>query len=367
MYRNEKSIDKKLILDDEQRTVFERLQKLNDHLNVNQPGPKFNFFNIFRSNVSNVKDPPRGIYIFGGVGRGKTKLMNEFFEQAPIVEKRRVHYHHFMANLHNSINRKIVRGEQTGGDDALVRFAKHQAVHIRLLCFDDFQVSDIGDAMVLGPLFKALIEAGVFIVITSNRDPDSLYKNGINRERFVPFINLIKKRLEIVKLGGDIDYRTKFIASSEVYYTPLTAIVAKQLENIFYRLSDGMGSRENVFLVKGRTIEIDQTAHGVAMTTFNSLCAKNLSVNDYIALQASFHTLIMCGIPRMGRDQLNEAKRFVGLIDVLYEHRVNFICSAEVRPENLYRQGDGSFEFARTVSRLKEMQSKEYISEAHRP
>ena len=367
MLRNVFATDIKLVLDADQRIVFERLQLLRNHLNGNESYLKFHFFNLFKRKALNIKDRPRGIYIYGAVGRGKTKLMNEFFENVSIAQKRRVHHHHFMAELHNNINRKIVRGEETGGDGALIRFAKHQAISMRLLCFDDFQVTDIGDAMILGPLFKALIEAGVVIVITSNRDPDSLYKNGINRERFVPFIDLIKTCLEIVKLDGDLDYRTQFITSSEVYYTPLAIEVTQQLNNIFDQLSDGIASGENFLVVKGRTIKLDRIAQGVAMTTFDSLCAQNLSVNDYIALQASFHTLIMCDIPRMGSDRLNEAKRFVGLIDVLYEHRVNFICSAEVQPDKLYRRGHGSFEFNRTVSRLKEMQSKEYISEAHRP
>ncbi len=367
MGRNEESTDKQLNLDAYQRVVFERLQVLHGHLTSVENNPKFNFSSLFKGNASRIEGRPKGIYIHGAVGRGKTKLMTDFFKEVAISQKRCVHHHHFMAEVHNKINRKLVRGKEAGGDGALIRFAKQLSTRTKLLCFDDFHVTDIGDAMVLGPLFKALIESGMVIVITSNRDPDSLYKNGINRERFIPFIDLVKSCLEIVKLDGALDYRAQFIASSEVYFTPLTDVTAKKLEKIFYGLSGGVVSKEGNFMVKGRTIKIDQVVQGVAMTTFNSLCAKNLSVNDYINLQASFHTLIMSDIPRLGKDNYDEAKRFVGLIDVLYEHRVNFICSAEVPPEGLYSRGHGSFEFSRTVSRLKEMQSKEYISKAHQP
>lgn len=293
-------------------------------------------------------------------------LMDRFFKAAPVARKRRVHHHHFMQEAHGEINRTLVSGTKSGGDDGLARFAHSLAEHTRLLCFDDFHVTDIGDAMILGPLFSALIEAGVIVVMTSNRAPDALYENGINRARFEPFIDLVKAHLEIVELNGATDYRTRFISRARLYHTPLTAVADEALEGIFRHLSDGIPPEPEIFIVQGRTLTIRRTARGVAMASFDALCKEALGAQDYIAMQAAFHTVILRGIPRMGPESRNEAKRFVTLIDVLYEHRVNFICSAEAPPEALYAEGHGAFEFARTVSRLMEMQSSDYIARAHR-
>ncbi len=357
-----------IIPDPDQEAAAVRLQALHDRLaaGLATPAPARRGFNLFARTAREAEDGPRGVYIHGGVGRGKSMLMDIFFDAAPVTPKRRVHHHHFMQEAHGEINRALVSGQETGGDSGLVRYAQRLAEGTRLLCFDDFHVTDIGDAMVLGPLFKALIEAGVIVVMTSNRAPDSLYENGINRARFVPFIELVKARLELVALDGLTDYRTRFISRSRLYHTPLSAAATVELERMFRHLSDGIPPEPESFTVQGRTLTIARTARGVALASFEELCARPLGPADYIALQAAFHTVILSDIPRMGPDMRNEAKRFVTLIDVLYEHRVNFICSAAAEPDGLYPEGAGAFEFTRTTSRLNEMQTPGYIAEAHR-
>ena len=355
------------IPDADQDAAVRRLQALHDRLSAGLSAPSARrSCNPFARSPRAPKEDPRGIYIHGGVGRGKSMLMDLFFDAARLTPKRRVHHHHFMQEVHSEINRALVNGKETGGDSGLVRYARRLAEGVRLLCFDDFHVTDIGDAMVLGPLFEALIEAGVIVVMTSNRTPDALYENGINRARFVPFIDLVEARLELVALDGPTDYRTRFISRSRLYHTPLSDAAEAALERIFRHLSDGIPPEPEVFDVQGRTLTIERTARGVAFATFDELCARALGPADYIALQAAFHTVILRDIPRMGPEMRNEAKRFVTLIDVLYEHRVNFICSAAAEPDALYTAGSGAFEFTRPASRLKEMQGPDYIAEAHR-
>ena len=357
-----------IVADPDQEAAAVRLQALHDRLaaGLAVQAPVRRGFNLFARTARDAEDGPRGVYIHGGVGRGKSMLMDIFFDAAPVTPKRRVHHHHFMQEAHGEINRALVSGQETGGDGGLVRYAQRLAEGARLLCFDDFHVTDIGDAMVLGPLFKALIEAGVIVVLTSNRTPDSLYENGINRARFLPFIELVKARLELVALDGPTDYRTRFISRSRLYHTPLSDVATAELERMFRHLSDGIPPEPEDFDVQGRALTIERTARGVAMASFDELCARPLGPGDYIALQAAFHTVILSDIPRMGPDMRNEAKRFVTLIDVLYEHRVNFICSAAAEPDALYPEGTGAFEFTRTTSRLNEMQTPGYIAEAHR-
>lgn len=357
-----------ILTDLDQEAAAVRLQALHNRLaaGLAAPLPARRGFNLFARSSREDLDSPRGVYIYGDVGRGKSMLMDIFFDGAPVKPKRRVHHHHFMQEAHGEINRALVNGQETGGDGGLVRYAQRLAEGARLLCFDDFHVTDIGDAMVLGPLFTALIEAGVIVVMTSNRAPDSLYENGINRARFLPFIELVKARLELVALDGPTDYRTRFINRSRLYHSPLSTTATTELERIFRHLTDGIPSEPESFTVRGRTLSIARTARGVAMASFEELCARPLGPADYISLQAAFHTVILSDIPRMGPDMRNEAKRFITLIDVLYEHRVNLICSAAAEPEALYSEGAGAFEFARTTSRLNEMQTPDYIAQAHR-
>ena len=359
---------KGILVDLDQEAAAVRLQALHNRLVAGLAAPTLarRGFNLFTRTSREALDSPRGVYIYGDVGRGKSMLMDMFFDAAPVTPKRRVHHHHFMQEAHGEINRALVNGQETGGDGGLVRYAQRLAEGARLLCVDDFHVTDIGDAMVLGPLFTALIGAGVIVVMTSNRAPDSLYENGINRARFLPFIELVKARLELVALDGPTDYRTRFISRSRLYHSPLSTVATAELERMFRHLSDGIPPEPESFAVQGRTLSIARTARGVAMASFEELCARPLGPADYIALQAAFHTVILSDIPRMGPDMRNEAKRFVTLIDVLYEHRVNLICSAAAEPEALYSEGAGAFEFARTTSRLNEMQSPGYIAEVHR-
>ncbi|MDP7641232.1 MAG: cell division protein ZapE [Alphaproteobacteria bacterium] len=355
-----------MIHDAGQEAAAGRLQALHDRLADGLTAPPKRGFNPFAKSLRGDTDGRRGVYIHGGVGRGKSMLMDLFFDAAPVAPKRRVHHHHFMQEAHGELNRALVSGTETGGDDGLARFAHNLAEGARLLCFDDFHVTDIGDAMILGPLFAALIEAGVITVMTSNRAPAMLYENGINRARFEPFIDLVGARLEVIELDGPIDYRTRFIARSRLYHTPLSAAATAALDGMFRHLSDGIAPEPENFRVHGRSLTIERAARGVAVVSFDELCARALGAADYIALQAAFHTVIMYDIPRMGPDKRNQAKRFVTLIDVLYEHRINFICSAAAAPDALYAEGHGAFEFARTVSRLAEMQTADYIAAAHR-
>ena len=263
-----------IIADADQQAAAARLQALYDRLSAELPETPRRRFNLFSRSARAREEDRRGVYIHGGVGRGKSMLMDLFYDTAPLTPKRRVHHHHFMQEVHSEINRALVSGKETGGDSGLVRYAERLAEGVRLLCFDDFHVTDIGDAMVLGPLFEALIGAGVIVVMTSNRAPDALYENGINRARFVPFIDLVKDRLELVALDGPVDYRTRFISQSRLYHTPLSQEAAAELERIFRHLSDGIPPEPETFDVQGRTLTIERTARGVAFASFDELCAR---------------------------------------------------------------------------------------------
>ena len=259
-----------ILTDLDQEAAAVRLQALHNRLaaGLAAPAPARRGFNLFARTSREDLDSPRGIYIYGDVGRGKSMLMDIFFNCAPVTPKRRVHHHHFMQEAHGEINRALVKGQETGGDGGLVRYAQRLAEGARLLCFDDFHVTDIGDAMVLGPLFMALLEAGVIVVMTSNRAPDSLYENGINRARFLPFIELVKARLELVALDGPTDYRTRFISRSRLYHSPLSTAATAELERMFRHLSDGVPPEPESFTVRGRTLSIGRTARGVVMASF---------------------------------------------------------------------------------------------------
>jgi cell division protein ZapE len=230
-----------------------------------------------------------------------------------------------------------------------------------LLCFDEFQVTDVADAMILGRLFRALLAEGVVMVVTSNRDPWSLYKGGLNRQLFEPFIDLIATRLDVHHLDHATDYRLTRLQGLELYHHPLDAQASEILNNAFHQLTEEVSGLPVVLDVQGRKLEVAEAAKGVARMSFSDLCEAPLGVADYLALAENFSTLILSDIPKIGPDQRNAAKRFVTLIDILYEHKIGLIASAEVAPEELYRDGDGAFEFGRTVSRLREMQSRDYL------
>ncbi|MFN7055436.1 cell division protein ZapE [Hyphomonas sp.] len=321
-------------------------------------------------------EPERGLYLWGGVGRGKSMLMDLFFAQAAIQPKRRVHFHEFMAEVHERLDtwRRMSEADRKrspwrvkgAGDDPIAPVAKQVSAEARLLCFDEFQVTQIADAMILGRLFAMLFEAGVTVVATSNRHPDALYKDGINRQLFLPFIELLKQRCAVFELSSARDYRLDRLTEAPVWYTPLGASSAAALDRAWDRLTLGAEPQHCVLTVKGRKLEVSREAAGVARFTFDELCARPLGPIDYLAIAGNFHTLILEGVPKLSADKRNEAARFVSLIDALYEAKTKLVASAEAEPDKLYPAGDGAFEFERTASRLYEMRSADYLSEARR-
>jgi cell division protein ZapE len=309
--------------------------------------------------------PPQGLYFYGAVGRGKSMLMDLFFDTAPVVaeHKRRVHFHTFMQEVHRRMHALRGTGETA---DLIGAVADEIAESAWLLCFDEFQVTNIADAMILGRLFEALFARGVVVVATSNRAPDRLYERGLQRELFLPFIDVLKDKLDVLCLDGDTDWRRSRIRGMKVYYMPLGPGADESLAAAFRTLTDDDPDAGPVALmVQGRRLDVPLAARGVARFAFADLCGRPLGAADYFALATHFHTLILAGIPRMDADNRNEAIRFTTLIDALYEHRVNLVCSAAARPDDLYTEGEGSFEFRRTASRLIEMQSEAYQTAGH--
>jgi cell division protein ZapE len=300
---------------------------------------------------------PKGLYIFGGVGRGKSMLMDLFFNTTAVSPRRRVHFHAFMQEVHAKLH--ILR--QTDTPDPLPKVAQEIAAGAVLLCFDEFQVTDIADAMILGRLFEALFTAGVVVVATSNRAPDDLYRDGLQRERFLPFIEVLKIELDVLELDNGRDYRLARLLNHDVYYSPDNAAARAALDRVFADLTDEAPPEPMVIEVLKRPLEIRRQAMGVAWFEFAELCEKPLGPADYLAIAARFESVIIAGIPRLGPEYRNAAKRFNTLIDALYEAHVRVVISAAVPPEDLYTDGDGAFEFVRTVSRLMEMQSTDYL------
>ncbi|HEX4891311.1 MAG TPA: cell division protein ZapE [Alphaproteobacteria bacterium] len=317
--------------------------------------------------------PPRGLYLWGEVGRGKSMLMDLFFDTVPVARKRRVHFLQFMLETHEAIHAwrqankrgEISQAGKSNGDDPIAPVARAIADKVQLLCFDEFQVSDVADAMILGRLFTALFEHGVVVVLTSNRAPDTLYEGGLNRQLFLPFIELLKQRLEVVQLVSSTDYRLARLSGHPVYHTPLGPAADREMDAAWLRLTDVPRGKPMRLEVQGRKLLVPQAASGVARFGFADLCEAAVGGPDYLQIAWTFHTVLLDHIPCMDRGQRNEAKRFVTLIDALYDNRVKLICSAGGPPDALYPAGDGSFEFARTVSRLMEMQSVEYLAMGH--
>ena len=302
---------------------------------------------------------PKGLYLWGGVGRGKSMLMDWFFEAAPTKAKKRVHFHAFMLDVHARIN----HWRKTGDGDPIAPVAKEIAKEAELLCFDEFHVTDITDAMILSRLFEALWGRGIVVVATSNRPPIDLYKHGLNRQLFEPFIKMMPEHLIIHEFAGETDHRLRQLQAAPVYYAPLGDAADAAIESAWQRLTGAAKGRETVLTVQGRELVLKQTAAGVARTSFKRLCANALGPADYLRLSHAFQTLILENVPQLGPHNRNEAKRFVTLIDALYETRTKLVMSAEVEPSKLYLKGDGVFEFERTASRLIEMRSADYLGE----
>ena len=300
---------------------------------------------------------PKGLYIFGRVGRGKSMLMDSFFTSVAMEKKKRVHFYAFMADVHARLH---ARREQKG--DPIGPVAKDIAAETILLCFDEFHVVDIADAMIIGRLFAALFDEGVVVVATSNRAPGALYEGGLHRERFLPFVDLLKEKLDVIQLDGPRDYRLARFAGRQTYFTPIDDHSYEALERAFADLTDNASARPTSVTVLGREVVVPRAARGVAWFHFDEICGQPLGPQDYLALVARFHTFIVEGIPKLSFEQRNEAKRFNILIDTLYDAHGNLVCSAAAPPQELYTEGEGSFEFQRTVSRLLEMQSDTYIA-----
>ncbi|KQU61872.1 ATPase [Sphingomonas sp. Leaf339] len=307
---------------------------------------------------------PRGVYAWGDVGRGKSMLMDLFYDHLAIDRKRRAHFAEFMIEVHGRI--AIERRKEQG--DPILPVAAALAEEARLLAFDEMMVTNSPDAMILSRLFTALIEAGVTIVTTSNRAPADLYKNGLNREHFLPFIALIQQTLDVVTLNGPIDYRRDRLGSQDTWLVPNGAAATANLSAAFFRLTDHEVTEpipSEELKVQGRTLRVPKALKGVAVFSFKKLCGEARGAADYLAIARRFHTVILVGIPRLGPDSRNEAARFVALIDALYEHKVKLLAAADAEPGDLYAVGDGLFEFQRTVSRLEEMRSDEYLAQGH--
>jgi cell division protein ZapE len=308
-----------------------------------------------------------GVYLWGGVGRGKSMLMDLAFEQLQVTPKRRVHFHAFMLETHQ----RLRSARETAEGDPIARVAEDISSEARLLCFDEMVVNNPPDAMILSRLFGGLLELGVKVVTTSNRPPRDLYKDGLNRELFLPFIDLLGRHMDVVEVNGPTDYRLDRLAGVDVWHVPNGAEATAKLSEAFFKLTDyrvedrAKVPSEELDVGGGRSLHVPKSLKGVAVFSFKRLCAEARGAMDYLAIAQRFHTIIIVGIPVLGPEKRNEAARFVTLIDALYEHRVKLIAAADAEPAQLYPLGDGAFEFERTVSRLEEMRSSQYLAEGH--
>ena len=312
-------------------------------------------------------EPVRGLYLWGGVGRGKSMLMDLFFDNVQVNRKRRAHFHEFMLDIHARL--KIEREKEKG--DPIPPVVAALADEARLLCFDEMVVNNMADAAIMSRLFAGLFDAGVTVITTSNRHPDDLYKDGLNRQLFLPFIDLVKQRLDVMALDGPTDYRRDRLGQARTWLVPNGPEATKELSETFFHLTDyppedrAHVPSADIDVGAGRTMHIPKALKGVAVFSFKRLCAEARGAADYLAIARRFHTVIIVGIPVLGPHNRNEAARFVTLIDALYEYRVKLLAAADAAPDALYPEGDGRFEFERTVSRLMEMQSEEYLAEGH--
>ena len=304
-------------------------------------------------------DVPRGVYMWGGVGRGKSFLMDSFFLVVPVVRKTRVHFHEFMRSVHRELD------DLKGIADPLDEVARRIAKKYRLICFDEFQVADIADAMILYNLFSALFDNGVSFIVTSNYEPDTLYPEGLHRDRMLPTIALLKERLDVINVDAGTDYRMRALEQVDAYHMPLNAASDQALRDAFAGIAE-TADENPLVRIESREIRALRRAGGVIWFDFATLCGGPRSQNDYLELASRFHTLVLSAVPQMSASMSSEARRFTWLIDVLYDHNVKLIMSAEVAPDQLYTQGMLANDFHRTVSRIVEMQSSHYMGAQRR-
>ena len=352
-----------LRIDSEQAAAAERLNRLQRELYKTSSAT-----GLIGRLLGKKAASPRGIYMWGGVGRGKSMLMDLFIQTLDIPNKRRVHFHAFMLEVHALLREE--RKKESG--DPIPPVAATLARNVRCLAFDEMVVNNSADAMIMSRLFTHLIaNEGVTIVTTSNRAPSELYKDGLNREHFLPFISLIERELDVLTLNGPTDYRLQRLGGMPTWHMPLSEHATEQVREIFYRLTDyppedsAHVPSEELDVSGGRKLHVPKSLKGVGVFSFKRLCGEPRGAADYLAIALAYHTVIVVGIPKMGPDRRNEAARFVTLIDALYENRVKLIAAADATPEDLYQAGTGRFEFERTVSRLNEMQSADYLALGH--
>lgn len=351
---------KGFVSDPAQQQAVDALQRVYDCLlesTVSKPG-------LLKRLLGSVTGSPpaevKGLYLWGGVGRGKTWLMNLFFQSLPFEQKLRLHFHHFMLDVHEKLASMQMR------KNPLTFVARDYADQYRVICLDEFIVTNITDAMLLSGLLKAMFDQGVTLIATSNRTPDDLYKNGLQRERFLPAIDLIKRHTEVLHMDGTIDHRIALLEQNDTYYTPITAEARGKLQQRMELLAPGSIARDRVLTIHKRPIRTVMRADEIAWFEFDALCDAPRATPDYIELAGDYHTIILSNVPVMDENMDDKARRFVYLIDELYERSVKLIISADAPPEKLYTGDMLKFAFNRTSSRLIEMRSKEYLEQPHK-
>lgn len=359
--------DGSLAADPAQAHAIERLQDLWERLRDYDPKLAFGESAGFMKRILRRRHAeeyvPTGLYIVGEVGRGKSMLMDLFFDAAQVSRKQRIHFHKFMQSVHARIHE--YKRTRPNVADPVPPLADRIAAEAALLCFDEFQVNDIADAMILGRLFQALFDRGVVVVTTSNTAPDDLFKGQPGRDAFLPFIALIKQRLELLEMKSARDYRRERLRGLRTWHVPADALARRQLDEAFERLTGGAQGHPAELSVMGRTLTLPITADGVARSDFATLCEHALGAGDYLAIARTFHTLILDDIPRLSPDNFDAARRFIVLVDTLYDQRVKLIASADATPDRLYMRGENAKMFERTASRLDEMQSEDWLGLAH--
>jgi cell division protein ZapE len=355
--------------DPAQDALAARLDRLNARLDTHRLARKSSSLGWLFGTREKTERPLKGLYIHGEVGRGKTMLMDLFFAASAVRRKRRAHFHEFMADVHERVHayRQMIKAGTLANGDPIVRVAGDIAEESWLLCFDEFHVTDIADAMILGRLFTSLFARGVIVVATSNVDPDELYKDGLNRALFLPFIAQLRQHMDVARLAARADFRLQKLTSVRVWHVPADAAADRALDEAWRRLTLGEAGSPVELVVKGHVVHVPRAAHRVARFTFAELCERPLGPIDYLRLAREFQALVLDHVPVMDYPQRNEAKRFIALIDTMYDNAVKLVASAAAEPMALYRATEGyeASEFRRTASRLIEMGSQDYLALPH--